>query len=57
MAQPPTPPSPTGVRYRPQSDLYTILLIIACAFLLGAVAFMIDRMLDLYGTVLPPPGG
>ncbi|MCK6457576.1 MAG: hypothetical protein L6Q92_13735 [Phycisphaerae bacterium] len=42
---------------KPRSDVYTVLIIIAFAFLAGGVGFMVYRMLDLYGTILPPAGG
>ncbi len=53
-------PGTTGVpaaRGRAASDLYTVLLIIAFAFLAGAVGFLVWRLLDQYGTVFPPAGG
>lgn len=56
MATTPTPPG-SQARRRPQNDIYTVLLIIAGTFLVGAVAFIIYRLLDLYGTVFPPAGG
>jgi preprotein translocase subunit Sss1 len=57
MATPPTAPGSPAARRRPQNDLYTVLLIIAAAFLAGAVGFIVYRLLDLYGTLFPPAGG
>jgi hypothetical protein len=41
---------------KPASDVYTVLVIIATAFVLMGTAFLIYRSLDLFGTWLPMGG-
>lgn len=55
MAQPPA--APTATPHRPASDVYTVLVIIAAVFLVCAVGFLAWRLLDLYGTIIPPANG
>jgi hypothetical protein len=50
------PPQPTGPRYAPQDDLYTVLLIIATAILLFGVIFIAIRSSQLLGGVFPTGG-
>jgi hypothetical protein len=40
-----------------QSNIYTVLVIIATLFTAAAAIYLGYRNLELFGTVLPPPGG
>lgn len=56
MTQLPTQPgAPRTVA--PQSDIYTVLMIVSATFLAGAVGFLAYRLITLYGTLIPPVGG
>lgn len=57
MTQVPTAAGRPVARSRAESDVYTVLSVIAALFLTGAVGFLVYRLLDLYGTVIPPAGG
>ncbi|MFO0973942.1 MAG: hypothetical protein U1A27_10965 [Phycisphaerae bacterium] len=56
MSQLPSIPG-RATRSRTESDVYSVLSVIAAVFLCGAVVFLVIRLLSLYGTVLPPAGG
>lgn len=47
------PPQPTGPRFAPQDDLYTVLLIIATTLLLFGIIFIAVRSSQLMGSVFP----
>ena len=40
-----------------QSNIYTVLVIVATLFTAAAAIYLGYRNLELFGTVLPPPGG
>ena len=51
-------PGGSGQGYRPKadSDVYTALMIVAFLFVLTATLYVGFRTLELFGTILPPPG-
>jgi len=53
-SRPPGPRMPVG---RARNDVYTVLLIIATAFVLAATGVLGYVCYDYYGTFLPPSGG
>jgi flagellin-like protein len=45
-----------GSRTKAESDIYTVLVVVAFLFVLTATIYVGYRVFDLFGTVLPPPG-
>ncbi len=48
---------PRGTPTKPDSDVYTALIVIATLFLMTATIFMWVRSQELYGSWLPLGGG
>jgi hypothetical protein len=48
---------PTSGEGPARNDIYTILIIVAAAFVWIAALFTIIRDIQLFGSVLPPAGG
>ncbi len=43
-------------RTKADNDVYTVLVIVSFLFVLAATLYVGFRALELFGTVLPPPG-
>ena len=48
--------SPVG-RQRPESDIYTVLLAIAAAFVLAGTIYVCVQSSNVFGSLFPPAGG
>lgn len=46
-----------GTEFKPESDVYTMLLMIATLFVLVATVFLCIRSNELFGSWLPPMTG
>ena len=44
-------------RGRPQSDIYTVLLAIATAFVLAGTVYVSAQLVRVFGSLTPPTGG
>ena len=53
MAQMPAGPTSQRPRVKPTNDIYTVLVSLAMAFVLGTSAFVVYRCIELLGTPLP----
>lgn len=53
MAQMPGTPGSSRLRARPTNDIYTVLVSIALAFVLGTVGFVIYRSTELFDSPFP----
>jgi hypothetical protein len=51
------PVTSRGARPDADSDVYTVLMLIAFLFVLTATIYVGYRAVELFGTILPPPGG
>ena len=50
-------PGPSrGTQSKAENDVYTVLVLIAFLFVLVATLYVGFRAVDLFGTILPPPG-
>ena len=52
-----TPVGPRPARAVADNDVYTVLLLVAFLFLLGATIYVAYRAVSMFGGVLPPGGG
>lgn len=48
---------PPGVRGRPQSDIYTVLLAVATGFVVVGTIYVAVQMGSAFGSLFPPAGG
>lgn len=53
MAKTTSPPAPRRPSASVGNDIYTVLVCIALAFILGAIAFVIYRCTEILGTPFP----